>query len=190
MPPARPPLVPSRSTNRDEERAKEGISEQQTVDRQRSVACRGATWQSPPPRRARRRSRRAHGSSDVALARAATAKYVTNLALAKAERLRDHHEDDPEHGLPLHEPEGEGVRRPRSRRSSCTSTTAALAARRGRVGLHRRSRRRRRSPARRTARSAPAATTRTGRSSRRRRRARARRRRPAPAPPSTSGTRT
>ena len=62
--------------------------------------------------------------SQLALARLATAKYVTNLGAREGERLRDHHEDDPEHGLPLHEPEGRRGSTCRSRRSSCTSITA------------------------------------------------------------------
>ena len=80
-------------------------------------------------------------------------------------RLRDHHEDDPEHGLPLHEPEREGVQRAEAADPRVRASGLELAARRARVGLSRRSRPRRRFPARNTARSAPAATTRTGRSS-------------------------
>ena len=110
-------------------------------------------------------------------------------AAREGERLLDHHQDDPEHGLPLHERQREGLRRDEATDPGLRAPRLDLAARRAGVGLHLEAGHAHRSRAPATARSAPAVTTRTGRSSRPPPRRRARRSPRSREQRSPSGTR-
>src|SRR3954465_3167917 len=74
-------------------------------------------------------------ASQLAAARLATTKYATNLAKAKADGYGIITQMIPEHGLDLHEPQGDGLRPEKARDPRLPPPREAVAARGARMGV-------------------------------------------------------